>query len=599
MHRSLLSRVGAVVVMTALVLVGIGVAPATAGYEALCTGYDTCNLNGMPHAGYKEASGTSYWNMAPGHNCTNYVAYRLIRNGMATTKPWSGDGNAYNWGRLNPSRTNQTPAVGAVAWWDVNVPPALDAGHVAYIERVVSANEIIVSEDNWGGDFKWRRVTRSGPGWPSGFIHFNDVPQGAVPFGSVDSLTSPEPGVVHVSGWAADNDNKAASLVIHAYVGGEAGSPGAEGHDLGTGTITSRPDVDRAFPGLGNNHGYDASFTTALTGSQKVCVYAIGVGAGGNALLGCTTTTIENPNPFGSLDRVSGGHGTLALRGWAIDRSAASTPTAIHVYVGGPSGTAGAEFHAFTADARRDDVAAVHPWAGASHGFQPTFETAKRGSQQVCVYAINVGVGTNQLLGCATATIATPIPFVDVPVSATLYESIQWLAERGITTGYADGGFHPSAPVARDAMAAFLYRTAGSPSFTLPAVSPFVDVPTSHPFATHISWLLARGISTGWTTPAGTREFRPADSVSREAMAAFLYRAAGSPAFTPPATSPFTDVLTSHPFYAQIAWLAQRGISTGWVLPDGTKQFRPSEPVSREAMAAFLQRADGLIFPAR
>jgi len=31
-----------------------------------------------------------------------------------------------------------------------------------------------VSEDYWGGDFYWRRITKTGGGWPSGFIHFND-----------------------------------------------------------------------------------------------------------------------------------------------------------------------------------------------------------------------------------------------------------------------------------------------------------------------------------------------------------------------------------------------------------------------------------------
>ena len=48
-------------------------------------------------------------------------------------------------------------------------------GHVAYVERVVSANEIIVSQDSWGGDFSWARITRTSSGWPSGFVHFNDV----------------------------------------------------------------------------------------------------------------------------------------------------------------------------------------------------------------------------------------------------------------------------------------------------------------------------------------------------------------------------------------------------------------------------------------
>jgi hypothetical protein len=72
------------------------------------------------------------------------------------------------------SITDQVPTVGSIAWYKPHVTPAGSAGHVAYVEQVISDTEIIVSEDYWGGDFYWRRITKSGGGWPSGFIHFND-----------------------------------------------------------------------------------------------------------------------------------------------------------------------------------------------------------------------------------------------------------------------------------------------------------------------------------------------------------------------------------------------------------------------------------------
>ena len=108
----------------------------------------------------------------------------------------------------------------------------------------------------------------------------------------------------------------------------------------------------------------------------------------------------------------------------------------------------------------------------------------------------------------------------------------------------------------------------------------FPDVPAGSLFYNEITWMQQSGITTGWED--GT--FRPYDSVSREAMAAFFYRAAGSPQFEAPAVSPFKDVATTDPFYKEIAWMQQEGISTG--------TFRPGEAVSREAMAAFFYRAD-------
>lgn len=150
-------------------------APASADVGRLCLGYSACAKAGYSSAGYDNAGKQMYWRMYAGHNCTNYAAYRMVRSGLPNVRPWTGSGNATYWGSSMASITDRTPAVGAVAWWKAGVYPAGSAGHVAYVERVVSADEIIVSQDSWGGEFSWARVTR-GRGWPSGFIHFNDVP---------------------------------------------------------------------------------------------------------------------------------------------------------------------------------------------------------------------------------------------------------------------------------------------------------------------------------------------------------------------------------------------------------------------------------------
>ena len=152
--------------------------------------------------------------------------------------------------------------------------------------------------------------------------------------------------------------------------------------------------------------------------------------------------------------------------------------------------------------------------------------------------------------------------------------------------------FDPSGAVRREAMAAFLYRAAGSPDFTPPAVSPFVDVPTGAPFSKEIAWLAAQGISTGTDVGGGRKEFRPAESVTREAMAAFLYRFKGSPTVTSGAT--FSDVRPGDPFATEISWLGASGISTGTDIGAGRREFRPKQAVTREAMAAFLHRMAAL-----
>ncbi len=118
--------------------------------------------------------------------------------------------------------------------------------------------------------------------------------------------------------------------------------------------------------------------------------------------------------------------------------------------------------------------------------------------------------------------------------------------------------------------------------FTLVQAPLFSDVSAVSQFTEDITWLAARGVTAGY--PDGT--FRPLEPIHRDAMAAFLYRAAGMPAFTPPAKSPFRDVYTTAPFYKEITWLSSTKITTGY--PDGT--FRPLGSVNRDAMAAFLYR---------
>ena len=140
----------------------------------LCYGYEDCKDAGMGSAGYAQANDTMYWRMYSGHNCTNYAAYRMVHSGLPNQRPWPGGGNATYWGTSMPQITDDVPHVGAVAWWKANTGPAGSAGHVAYVEQVVSADEVIVSQDSWNGDFSWATITRSSGNWPSGFIHFND-----------------------------------------------------------------------------------------------------------------------------------------------------------------------------------------------------------------------------------------------------------------------------------------------------------------------------------------------------------------------------------------------------------------------------------------
>ena len=186
--------------------------------------------------------------------------------------------------------------------------------------------------------------------------------------------------------------------------------------------------------------------------------------------------------------------------------------------------------------------------------------------------------------------VCSPGTFSDVSPTHPFRSEICWMGVEGISTGFDDGTYRPAAPVTRQAMSAFLYRLAGEPVFSAPGTPSFGDVGTSHPFYDEIEWMADADISTGYpATPNPT--YRPNDPVTRQAMSAFIYRLADEPdvGVGPPT---FTDVSATHPFFEEIEWMADKGITTGF--DDGT--YRPSIPVSRQAMSAFMQRTANAIF---
>jgi hypothetical protein len=214
----------------------------------------------------------------------------------------------------------------------------------------------------------------------------------------------------------------------------------------------------------------------------------------------------------------------------------------------------------------------------------------------------NVAVVAKNVHGTSPAGTTSPAtpngcigtPFFDVVDDHPFCTEIAWLYTSGISTGsvLTDGTalFKPDDPVARQAMAAFMYRFSPTHPAPLPTQF-FADVKPDHPFYTEIQWMAQTGLSTGTPQPSGKPLYKPDDSVSRMAMAAFLHRYEGGTPST--LLNPyFSDVGTDHPFYADIQWMADTGLSTGTPNLPGKPLYKPNAAVARQAMAAFLFRYD-------
>ena len=110
------------------------------------------------------------------------------------------------------------------------------------------------------------------------------------------------------------------------------------------------------------------------------------------------------------------------------------------------------------------------------------------------------------------------LPFADVSGSDWFYNDVRYVYEKGIMDGTGADRFSPNAPLTRAMIVTILYRMAGSPAMS--GASDFKDVDSNKWFAKAVAWAAANGIVNGY----GDSLFGPNDPVTREQLAAILYR---------------------------------------------------------------------------
>jgi surface antigen len=115
-------------------------------------------------------------------NCTDFVAFRLAKTNHYTPSSGMGDGGNWGyWARAHHIRVDSTPAVGSVAWF-----AGAGYGHVAYVAEVRRDGTIVTENYNmyftrggqryYTGTYYTQTLARNRSGWPTGFIHFKDLP---------------------------------------------------------------------------------------------------------------------------------------------------------------------------------------------------------------------------------------------------------------------------------------------------------------------------------------------------------------------------------------------------------------------------------------
>lgn len=108
--------------------------------------------------------------------------------------------------------------------------------------------------------------------------------------------------------------------------------------------------------------------------------------------------------------------------------------------------------------------------------------------------------------------------FQDVSETAWYYEAVEFAVEKGLFVGTSDITFEPDTPMSRAMLVTVLWRMEGNPEVN--TVNIFTDVADDAWYADAVLWANTNGIVSGY----GEGLFGPNDNITREQMAAILYR---------------------------------------------------------------------------
>ena len=183
----------------------------------------------------------------------------------------------------------------------------------------------------------------------------------------------------------------------------------------------------------------------------------------------------------------------------------------------------------------------------------------------------------------ATFRAAEQLPFTDVRTGDWWYPNVLYVYEKGLMTGTSQTTFSPQATTTRGMIVTILHRLAGSPGA---GGAPFTDVAAGQYYAVPIAWAASTGIVNGYDAA----HFGPNDPITREQMAAILYRYAGRMGYDTTAQgdpSQFRDSGRIHAYaWTPLAWANGRGLING----KGDGVLDPTGQATRAEVAAILQR---------
>lgn len=175
------------------------------------------------------------------------------------------------------------------------------------------------------------------------------------------------------------------------------------------------------------------------------------------------------------------------------------------------------------------------------------------------------------------------LPFTDVSTSDWFYSDVMFVYENGLFSGTDSRSFSPNASMTRAMLVTVLYRLEGEPAGT--GSSSFSDVRSGSYYEKAVAWAAANGIVTG----TGSTSFSPDAKVTREQLAAILYRYAQYKKLDTDAGTKldsFSDAGNVSGYASEaLSWAVSEGLING-----ASGRLMPKGDATRAQVAAILHR---------
>ena len=176
--------------------------------------------------------------------------------------------------------------------------------------------------------------------------------------------------------------------------------------------------------------------------------------------------------------------------------------------------------------------------------------------------------------------------FTDVSETAWYKNSVDYAVEHGLMNGTGTNTFEPESTMTRAMLVTVLWRYANAPK---PGANPFTDVPNGKWYTDAVAWAAENGVVNG----VGDGKFEPDGSVTREQMAAILYRYAqkvGIDTSKHTELSAFPDASRVSAYArASMQWIVAEGV-IGGSRENGQDWLNPQGNATRAEVATILMR---------